>query len=77
MTECGDSNSRHNERPLSEREFDVLKLLIMGKTNTEIAKELHLSVHTIKVHVCSILHKMSVTDRVQAAVKAIRKGIID
>lgn len=64
-----------NGKPLTERECEVLKLVIMGKSNTEIAEDLHISVHTAKAHVCSILQKMSVTDRVQAAVKAVRKGL--
>lgn len=62
-------------KPLTEREHEVLKLVITGNSNNEIAKELHISVHTAKAHVCSILQKMSVTDRVQAAVKAVREGI--
>lgn len=62
-------------KPLTEREYEVLKLVIMGKSNTEIAEELMISVHTAKAHVCSILSKMSVDDRVQAAVKAVRQGI--
>lgn len=62
-------------KPLTEREYEVLKLIVCGKTNTEIANELSISVHTAKAHVCSILQKMSVDDRVQAAVKAVRKGI--
>lgn len=64
-----------NGKPLSEREYDVLKLVVMGKTNTQIAEELSISVHTAKAHVCSILQKMSVDDRIQAAVKAVREGI--
>jgi len=62
-------------KPLSEREYQVLNLVVKGKSNTEIADELMISVHTAKAHVCSILQKMSVNDRVQAAVKAVRKGI--
>lgn len=62
-------------KPLTEREYEVLKLVIMGKSNTEIADDLMISVHTAKAHVCSILSKMSVDDRVQAAVKAVRQGI--
>ena len=61
---------------LTEREYEVLKLLVEGKSNTEIAKELIVSVHTAKAHVCSILQKLTVTDRVQAAVKAIKENII-
>ena len=62
--------------PLTEREFEVLKHLVTGKSNTEIAKELIVSVHTAKAHVCSILQKMCVNDRVQAAVKAVKEGIV-
>lgn len=61
---------------LTEREFEVLRLLVKGKSNTEIAKELIVSVHTAKAHVCSILQKLCVDDRVQAAVKAIKENII-
>ena len=62
--------------PLTEREYEVLKHLVAGKSNTEIAKELIVSVHTAKAHVCSILQKMCVNDRVQAAVKAVKEGMV-
>ena len=62
--------------PLTEREYEVLKHLVEGKSNTEIAKELIVSVHTAKAHVCSILQKMCVNDRVQAAVKAVKEGLV-
>lgn len=61
---------------LTEREQEVLKLLVKGKSNTEIAAELIVSVHTAKAHVCSILQKLCVDDRVQAAVKAIKEGLV-
>jgi len=61
---------------LTERELEVLRHLVQGKSNTEIAKELIVSVHTAKAHVCSILQKLCVDDRVQAAVKAIKENII-
>lgn len=61
---------------LTERELEVLKHLVQGKSNTEIAKELIVSVHTAKAHVCSILQKLCVDDRVQAAVKAIKENIV-
>lgn len=61
---------------LTEREQEVLELLVQGKSNTEIAKELIVSVHTAKAHVCSILQKLCVDDRVQAAVRAIREGLV-
>ena len=69
-------NNDENRVPLTEREFEVLKHLVLGKSNTEIAKELIVSVHTAKAHVCSILQKMCVNDRVQAAVKAVKEGLV-
>ena len=61
---------------LTDRELEVLRHLVQGKSNTEIAKDLIVSVHTAKAHVCSILQKLCVDDRVQAAVKAIKENII-
>ena len=61
---------------LTEREYEVLKLLVQGKSNAEIAEDLIVSVHTAKAHVCSILQKLCVDDRVQAAVKAIKENIV-
>lgn len=71
-----DKSSEEGRVPLTEREFEVLKHLVEGKSNTEIAKELIVSVHTAKAHVCSILQKMCVNDRVQAAVKAVKEGMV-
>ena len=71
-----DRSSEEGRVPLTEREFEVLKHLVEGKSNTEIAKELIVSVHTAKAHVCSILQKMCVNDRVQAAVKAVKEGLV-
>lgn len=63
-------------KSLTEREHEVLRHVVMGKSNTEIAHELLISVHTAKAHVCSILQKMGVNDRVQAAVKAVREQMV-
>lgn len=71
-----DKTSEEGRVPLTEREYEVLKHLVDGKSNTEIAKELIVSVHTAKAHVCSILQKMCVNDRVQAAVKAVKEGLV-
>jgi DNA-binding NarL/FixJ family response regulator len=71
-----DKSSEEGRVPLTEREYEVLKHLVDGKSNTEIAKELIVSVHTAKAHVCSILQKMCVNDRVQAAVKAVKEGLV-
>lgn len=69
-------NCENIKHPISAREFEVLKLIVLGKSNTEIAKELFISVHTAKAHVSSILEKFLVEDRVQVAVKAVREGLI-
>ncbi|MGH2415369.1 MAG: helix-turn-helix domain-containing protein, partial [Microcystaceae cyanobacterium] len=61
---------------LSEREMEVLKLIVEGKSNTEIADELYLSTNTIKTHVRGIMNKLAVDDRVQAAVVALRSGLV-
>ncbi len=61
---------------LTVREKEVLRLLVEGKTNTEIAKEIIVSINTAKAHVGNILSKMHVTDRVQAAVMAVKENLI-
>ena len=71
-----DRNSEEGRVPLTEREYEVLKHLVMGKSNTEIAKELIVSVHTAKAHVCNIIQKLLVDDRTQAAVKALKEGLV-
>ncbi len=65
-----------NVSSLSEREIDVLKLIVEGKSNQEIAQTLYLSTNTIKTHVRGIMNKLSVDDRVQAAVIALRSGLV-
>jgi len=72
-----EANYHENEaKQLTDRELEVLKHLIMGKTNAQIGQALGLSAHTIKAHVGSIMRKMSVEARVQAAVKAIKSGLL-
>ena len=61
---------------LSERETEILRLVAQGHDNTEIAQELYLSPSTVKNHVSSILDKLGVDSRVQAAVRAARAGIV-
>ena len=62
--------------PLSPRELDVLRLIADGVGNTEIAERLHLGLGTVKGHVRDILEKLSATDRTQAAVNALRRGLL-
>lgn len=61
---------------LSEREFEVLTLLVEGYSNPKIATQLLLSPNTIKVYVRSLMNKLAVSDRVQLAVKALRTGLV-
>ena len=61
---------------LTDREVDVLSLIVDGYTNAEISEKLCVSIHTAKAHVCNILHKLSVDDRTQAAIKALKDKII-
>ena len=60
---------------LTQRELEVLKLIIEGKTNSQIAKDIYVSTNTAKAHVGSILEKFGVKDRVQAAVMAVRANL--
>ena len=61
---------------LSERELEVLKLLAQGLTNAEIAERLYLTRGTVRNYVSSILSKLDVDDRTQAAILAIRHGLV-
>jgi NarL family two-component system response regulator LiaR len=61
---------------LTERETDVLRLLAQGKTNKEIARELHIAEQTVKTHVSHVLDKLEVPSRTQAALYAIRAGLV-
>lgn len=64
------------EVPLTQRESEVLRQLALGLTNKEIAQALHISYETVKEHVQHILRKIGVSDRTQAAVWAVRKGLV-
>ena len=67
--------NKNLKNSLTARELEVLRLLIDGKTNSQIAQEIIVSINTAKAHVGSILTKLSVNDRVQAAVKAVRANM--
>lgn len=62
--------------PLTQRESEVLRQLAFGLTNKEIAQALNISYETVKEHVQHILRKIGVSDRTQAAVWAVRKGLV-
>lgn len=61
---------------LTEREAQVLRLIVDGYSNADIAKKLYVSIHTAKAHVCNILQKLSVDDRTQAAIKALKDNLV-
>jgi len=74
QTQIGEPQT--DKAQLTERELEVLKLLVDGHSNAEIAKKLVVSIHTAKAHVCNILQKLSVDDRTQAAIKALKDGLV-
>lgn len=65
-----------NPEPLTERENEVLLLLAQGKSNKEIALALHVSETTVKTHVSNVLMKLGVPSRTQAALYAVRAGLV-
>jgi len=67
---------RMGTEELTPREFDVLEQIVHGKSNKEIATELDISEATVKTHINSLLSKLGVTDRTQAATAAIRRGLV-
>ncbi len=64
------------EIPLTQRETQVLRHVALGLSNKEIGRSLEISVETVKEHVQNILRKIAVSDRTQAAVWAVRKGLV-
>lgn len=67
---------RRYNTDLTERELEVLKLIVGGKSNKEIAAILQVSSHTAKAHVANIIQKLAVDDRTQVAVKALKDGLV-
>jgi DNA-binding NarL/FixJ family response regulator len=70
------ADQRLPESELTARELEVLELLAAGMDNPDIARTLHLSQHTVKNHVSSILVKLQVKNRIQAAVRAVQRGLV-
>jgi two-component system NarL family response regulator len=66
----------HSSCKLSARELEILKLLAEGHTNSEISDQLYVSTSTVKTHIRGILNKFGVNHRIQAAVLAVRQGLI-
>jgi DNA-binding NarL/FixJ family response regulator len=66
---------RSSSSELSQREREVLRLMVAGKTNREIGEKLHIKEPTVKSHITLILMRLGVTDRTQAVVKALKRGL--
>jgi two-component system, NarL family, response regulator LiaR len=62
--------------PLTERELEILECIVAGCSNAQIAEKLFVTVGTVKTHVRNILNKLGASDRTQAAVRALRSGLI-
>ena len=62
--------------PLTVRELEVLQLIVEGHNNPTIAEKLYITIGTVKTHVRNILKKLYVSDRTQAAIRALRSGLV-
>jgi DNA-binding NarL/FixJ family response regulator len=72
----GEKNNQSKNYGLTSRESQILKLITEGYSNNEIANQLFVSINTTKAHVASILQKLEVDDRLQAALKALKEGLV-
>lgn len=77
MTDWVQTDRSDPPHPLSEREHEVLLLIVAGKTNQEIGRELGISEKTVEKHVGSIFVKLNVSSRVEAAVYAVQNGLAE
>lgn len=75
-SDIGEPNTNYKDYDLTAREAQILKLMTEGYSNMEIAQHLVISVNTTKAHVASILQKLEVDDRLQAALKALKYKIV-
>jgi DNA-binding NarL/FixJ family response regulator len=69
-------NARRKRNSLSPRELQVLKEIVAGRSNKEIVDSMKISEATVKMHIANMLTKLGVLDRTQAAIQAVRQGII-
>ncbi|MEO0796102.1 MAG: response regulator transcription factor [Verrucomicrobiota bacterium] len=69
-------STRESRESLTDREHQVLHLIVHGRSNKEIVEDLGISEGTVKLHVSRVLDKLRTADRTQAAIKAIRDGIV-
>ncbi len=72
-----DTQQMINSSSLTPKELEVLELIVAGCNNAQIAERLFVTVGTVKTHVRSILNKLCANDRTQAAVRALRSGLVD
>jgi DNA-binding NarL/FixJ family response regulator len=72
-----DPRSMPEDIALTQRELDVLALMAEGASNKMIARQLNISVHTVKFHVGSLLDKLDATGRTDAVAHAARRGVIE
>ena len=73
------AGEKQDERPperLTAREYEVLRLVALGKTNGEIARRLKIGVGTVKIHVQHLIAKLAAANRTQAAVRAVELGLL-
>ena len=77
MAEAEPKPPRAGETLITSREMQVLLLIAAGRSNKEIARELFVAEKTVKTHVSSILAKLGVADRTQAALYAVREGLVE
>ena len=76
MRQLGAARAAPVASPLTERETEILRMIADGKGNSEIAAALYLGLGTVKGHIRDLLDKLAATDRTQAAVVALRRGLI-
>jgi DNA-binding NarL/FixJ family response regulator len=76
IAQSGPMRESEYQKELTPRELEVLAYIVEGHSNKDIAEALEISIYTVKRHVCAIIEKLAVTDRTQAAVKALKLGLI-
>ncbi len=77
QSEPSKSQKQQSVDELTPREVEVLEQIVTGATNKEIAETLHITENTVKIHLRNILDKLHVQNRIQAAVHAVREGLVD
>jgi len=75
VPEQEESSGHYKDIPLTKREVEILRLIARGMSNVEIGAKLYISEHTVKTHVGNLLRKLGLSDRVQAVLYAVERGI--